>query len=370
VNIQVFSKPNTEVALPRPTSSEDLSPSRVMKAIGGVWAWLFLFGLLIFFSVAAPGFCSLFNFQTLGSNMSVLLVLALGQTFVIISGGIDLSVGFVMGLASVCAATVMQRLTGHGLFILVVVGLAVSLAVGAAAGSINGFLVAKLKVPPFIATLGSLGIAQGVAFVISGGPPVSVAARSLGFLGNGFVLYYHPDKGFSFFGPPDGISGIALRHLTGYLPLPVIYLVVITHGCGWLLSRTKIAPHLYAVGGNAKAASRAGIPVDKHIFRIYLMSSMFAGLAGFLYVLRYSGGVANAGDALMLSSIAAIVIGGASLVGGEGKVLGTVVGALIITVLQNGLIIEGIDPFWQYAAVGTVIILAVLMDQAKGRIIR
>lgn len=370
MNIQVFSKNGPDLARSQATQGDDFTRSGMMTFLSNIWAWLFLLLLVIFFSIAAPGFCNLFNFQALGTNMSVLLVLALGQTFVIISGGIDLSVGFVMGLSSVCAAMAMQKLAGQPLVVLVAVGLSVALLVGLVAGSINGFLVSRLKVPPFIATLGSLGIAQGIAYVLSGGPPVSVNSRALGFLGNGFVLYYHPDAGFHFFGPPPGIAGIALRHVSGFLPLPVIYLVVITLACGWLTARTRFGRHLYAVGGNSKAASRAGIPVNRHIFRIYVMSSIFAGLAGFLYVLRYSGGVANAGDALMLSSIAAIVIGGASLFGGEGKILGTVVGALIISVLQNGLIIEGVDPFWQYAAVGAVIILAVLMDQAKARIIR
>ncbi|MCB8882278.1 ABC transporter permease [Acidisoma cellulosilytica] len=370
MNMQVFSKGVSEARAKKALQQDDFTRSSAMKILSNLWAWLFLLLLVIFFSIAAPGFCNLFNFQSLGTNMAVLLVLALGQTFVILSGGIDLSVGFVMGLASVCSALAMQKLTGQPLVVMILAGLAVALVVGVIAGSINGLLVSRLKVPPFIATLGTLGIAQGVAYVLSGGPPVSVNSNALGFLGNGFVLYYHPKAGFHFFSPPPGITGIALRHVSGFLPLPVIYLAVITLVCAWVLARTKFGRHLYAVGGNAKAASRAGIPVNKQIFRIYMMSSLFAGLAGFLYVLRYSGGVANAGDALMLSSIAAIVIGGASLFGGEGKILGTVVGALIISVLQNGLIIEGIDPFWQYAAVGVVIILAVLMDQAKARIIR
>jgi ribose/xylose/arabinose/galactoside ABC-type transport system permease subunit len=370
MNIQVFTKEVSEGPSNKTLQQDDLTRSSAMKFLSNIWAWLFLLLLVVFFSVAAPGFFDLFNFQSLGTNMAVLLVLALGQTFVILSGGIDLSVGYVMGLASVCSALTMQQMTGEPVLFMILAGLSVALLVGVVAGSINGLLVSRLKVPPFIATLGTLGISQGIAYVLSGGPPVSVNSRVLGFLGNGFVLYYHPKAGFHFFRPPPGITGVALRHVSGFLPLPIIYLALIALACVWLLARTKFGRHLYAVGGNAKAASRAGIPVNKQIFRIYMISSIFAGLAGFLYVLRYNGGVANAGDALMLSSIAAIVIGGASLFGGEGKIMGTVVGALIITVLQNGLIIEGIDPFWQYAAVGAVIILAVLMDQAKARFIR
>ena len=343
-------------------------PARGLVALAGrLWAVLFLLALITFFSIVAPGFFDLFNFQAVGANMAVLLVLALGQTFVIISGGIDLSTGFVMGLSSVASALVMQSLTGYPLPVIILLGLLTTLFIGLAAGTVNGVLVAYMRVPPFIATLGTLSVAQGVAYVLSGGPPVSISTRGLGFFGNGFLAYFHPEAGVGVLGLPEGVTGAAVRDVLGFFPLQVLYIVILASFCGWLLGSTRFGRHVYAVGGNPKAASRAGIPLAWTLFKIYVLCSVSASLAGFLYVLRFNGGVANAGDALMLSSVAAIAIGGASMLGGQGRILGTVVGALVIAVIQNGLVILGIDPFWQYVAVGAVIIMAVLVDQAKGR---
>jgi len=346
---------------------EVLAPSNLVAFAGRMWAVLFLIALIVFFSIAAPGFLDLFNFQAVGANMAVLLVLGLGQTFVIISAGIDLSTGFVMGLSSVASAIVMQALTGYPLPVIILLGLMTSLFIGLAAGAVNGVLVAYMRVPPFIATLGSLSVAEGVAYVLSGGPPVSISTRGLGFYGNGFLAYFHPDAGLSFLAMPSGVTGTAVRDVLGFFPLQVVYIVILASFCGWLLGSTRFGRHVYAVGGNPKAASRAGIPLGWTLFKIYVLCAVSASLAGFLYVLRFNGGVANAGDALMLSSVAAIAIGGASMLGGHGRILGTVVGALVIAVIQNGLVILGIDPFWQYVAVGAVIIMAVLVDQAKGR---
>lgn len=351
------------ITSPRPA----LMAGLLRHLMGQMWAVYFLLALVVFFSIIAPGFFDIFNFQAVGANMAILLVLGLGQTFVIISAGIDLSTGFVMGLASVTASVVMQSMTGQPLPVILLTGFVVTMAIGLVAGSINGFLVANLKVPPFIATLGSYSIAEGLAYVLSGGPPVSISTRGLSFFGNGFVLYYHHAAGIGLFGPPAGVDGADVRDLVTLLPLQVVYVIAAAAFCGWLLGKTRFGRHVYAVGGNPKAASRAGIPLARTLFKIYVLSALFASLAGFLYVIRYNGGVANAGDALTMSSIAAIAIGGASLFGGEGRILGTVVGALIIAVIQNGLVILGIDPFWQYVAVGIVIILAVLVDQAKGK---
>ena len=343
---------------------------QALKLLGRVWAWLFLAALVAFFSVTTPHFFDLFNFQAMGANAAVVLVLALGQTFVIITGGIDLSVGYVMGLATIIISLVMQSLVGYPLPLAVLAGLFSAVGVGLAAGLLNGGIIAKLQVSPFIATLGTLGIAEGIAYVLSGGPPVSIPMPGLGNLGNGYLLYWHPQQGFSLFGMPVGVVGAEVRNVRGFLPYQILYAAIATGACAWLLASTRFGRHVYAIGGSAKAALRAGIPVQRNLFKVYVLSSVMAALAGFMYVLRYTGGVANSGDALMLSSIAAIVIGGASLLGGEGRILGTLVGAMIIAVIQNGLVLLGIDPFWQYAAVGVVIILAVLADKAKVRIAR
>lgn len=344
--------------------------AQALRLLGRIWAWLFLLGLVAFFSLATPHFFDLFNFQAMGANTAVVLVLALGQTFVIITGGIDLSVGYVMGLATIVISLVMQNMIGYPLPLAVLAGFIAAMGVGLAAGLLNGVVIAKLQVSPFIATLGTLGIAQGIAFVLSGGPPVSIPMPGLGALGNGFVAYWHPEMGLAFFGLPEGVAGTEVRNVRNFVPLQILYAGALTAFCAWLLSSTKFGRHVYAIGGSAKAALRAGIPVRRNLYKVYILSSLMASMAGLMYVLRFTGGVANSGDALMLSSIAAIVIGGASLMGGQGRIIGTLVGAMIIAVIQNGLVLLGIDPFWQFSAVGAVIIMAVLADQAKSRITR
>ena len=343
----------------------------LLQVAGQLWALLFLLLLVVFFAVTGKGFLDLFNFQALGANTSIMLIMALGQTFVIISGGIDLSTGFVMGLASVGAALAMARLGNDPpLVVVVLAGLGAALLAGLPAGLVNGLLIAKLRVPPFIGTLGMYGIARGVGFILSGGQPVTVQVRGLGQIGNGYLLYYYPDVGFTLLNPPPGLQGAQLRQVVGILPHPLTLVIVLVVACWFLLAKTRFGQHTYAIGGNSEAALRAGIPVSSHTIRIYLLSAMLAAIAGVLYTTRFTNGAANAGDALLLDSIAAVVIGGASLFGGAGTIGGTVIGALIIAVIQNGLVILAINPFWQYVTVGVVIILAVLVDQAKARVVR
>ncbi len=335
------------------------------------WAWLFLLVLIIFFAFTGPGFFTFDNFQSLIFNMAPMLLMALGQTFVIICAGIDLSTGFVMGFAAVIAAQVMTALNGHLPFpLLLLVSIGVGLLVGTLPGLVNGLVVARLKIPPFIATLGMYGIARGAGFLISGGLPISVQINNVGTLGNASLLYYHPAVGFSFFNPPVLPDTARARDLISVLPLQVILVIVIVLICQWLLSQTKFGKHTYALGGGFEAARRAGIPVNRHLLKIYALSAFLTAIAGVLYVLRYTSGAADAGDALMLDSIAAVVIGGASLFGGEGTIVGTLIGSLIIAVLNNGLVIVGVEGYWQFIAVGVVIILAVMIDQAKARLAR
>ena len=351
---------------------EELEPRRrrLLEALGQFWAWLFLLALVVFFSLTGRGFLDLFNLQSIGANMAILLIMALGQTFVIISGGIDLSTGFVMGLASVAAAMVMTRLgESLPLALVVIAGLGAGILAGLAAGLVNGVLIALLRVPPFVGTLGMYGIARGAGFILSGGQPVSVQVRGLGQVGNGYLVYYYPGSGLTFLNPPSGLQGEQLRQVVGILPHPVTLMILLIVVCWWLLARTRFGQHTYAIGGNAEAALRAGIPIQRHTIQVYLLSALLAAIAGVLYATRFTNGAANAGDPLLLDSIAAVVIGGASLFGGEGTIIGTAIGALIIAVIQNGLVILAINPFWQFVAVGVVIILAVLVDQAKARVV-
>ncbi|GAC1366655.1 MAG: ABC transporter permease [Ktedonobacteraceae bacterium] len=343
--------------------------TRPLAFVGRYWSWLFLLLIIIFFSVAGPGFFDLFNFQSIGANMAFIMLMGLGQTFVIISGGVDLSTGYVMGLSAISASLIITHMPPSTPFVLIILaGIIGGLLSGLVAGAISGVIIARLHVPPFIVTLGMLGIARGAAFLLSGGQPVSVETPGVGQIGNGYLLYYVPTTGFSFFKLPSDLHGARARDVVQLLPYQLIIMIVLILFCVWLLSRTRFGRHTYAVGGNAEAASRAGIPVARHILLVYILSALFAAGAGILYVFRFTNGAADAGDPLLLDSIAAVVIGGASLFGGEGTIIGTLIGALIIAIIQNGLVIVAVAPFWQFIAVGTVIILAVLIDQAKERI--
>jgi ribose/xylose/arabinose/galactoside ABC-type transport system permease subunit len=351
-------------------SLEEEAPTaarRVLSVAGQLWAWLFLILLGVFFSLSAPGFFSLFNFQSILANMAIALIMAVGQTFVIISAGIDLSTGYVMGLASVVAAMALNALGAQPVGIAVLGGLLAGLGAGALAGTVNGLVIARLRVPAFIVTLGMYSIARGFGFVLSGGLPVPVYPNVAQW-GNGYLLYLYKGT-LSFLNIPAGVTGAELRRVSGILPFPVLLMLVVIIICAWMLRRTRFGLYTYSIGGNEEASVRAGIPTQNHLTKVYMLSGLLAALAGVLFALRFTNGAANAGEALLLDSIAAVVIGGASLFGGEGTIIGTLIGTLIIAVIQNGFVILGINAFWQYVAVGSVIILAVLVDQAKARLV-
>ncbi len=343
---------------------------RAVQTIGQAWAWLFLASLLVFFSLTGEGFLSAFNLQSILANMAIVLIMALGQTFVILAAGIDLSTGFVMGMASVVGALVMTSLAQTlPMPLAVIIGMAAAVASGLIAGLVNGLIIARLNVPPFIATLGMFSIARGIGFVLSGGMPQPILVQNLGQIGNGYLLYYHPEAGISFLNQPAGLGATQLRDVLGILPHPVTFCIILVIACYWVLSRTKFGLYTYAIGGNKEASLRAGIPVQRHTINIYMLSAGMAAIAGLVYNVRFTNGAANAGEALLITSIAAVVIGGASLFGGEGTIMGTLIGALIIAVITNGFVILGINAFWQFIAIGIVIILAVLVDQAKSRLL-
>ena len=248
-------------------ADEDLAESRnrLLVTAERFWPWLFLFALLIIFSVSGRGFFDLFNFQSILANASIGLIMALGLTFVIIAGGIDLSVAYVMGLSSVASAMVMSRLGGEvPLFVVVVAGLLAGLIAGLVSGIVNGVLVARFRVPPFIGTLGTYGVSQGAAFLLSGGQPVSVQINGLGQIGNGSLFYYQPSVGFTFLSQPAGLSSADLRKVVAILPHPLTLMIVMIVVCWWLLAKTRFGQHTYAIGGNVEAALRAGVPVQRH----------------------------------------------------------------------------------------------------------
>jgi ribose/xylose/arabinose/galactoside ABC-type transport system permease subunit len=353
----------------RPPSTS--TSRRIAQWLGQFWAWLFLIVLLVFFSLTGQGFFSLFNLQSIGANAAILLILALGQTFVIISGGIDLSTGYLLGLVSVVAAAVMTAMADKlPIPAAVLTGMMAALLVGAGSGWLNGVIIARLHVPPFIVTLGMQGVLRGIGFVLSGGMPLPIFIKNLGILGNGSALYYSQKTGFTFFSPPPGLEGPQLRQVIAILPHPLTLGLLLVMICHLVLSRMRFGLYTYAIGGSKEAASRAGIPVESHTTKVYVVSALLASIAGLLYAVRFTTGTANAGEALTLDSVAAVVIGGASLFGGEGTIIGTLIGTLTISVIVNGLVILGVNAFWQYVAVGIVIILAVLADQTKARLLK
>jgi ribose/xylose/arabinose/galactoside ABC-type transport system permease subunit len=335
------------------------------------WFVFFLLLLLCFFSITGTGFFSLENFQDIFLASTSVLLLGIGMTFVIISGGIDLSVGFTMGFSAVVMASITRDLTLQNVSPGVSISVAIfaALLIGIIIGAVNGYLVAFLKVPPFIATLGMYGIAHGAALTWSGGFPVGNLPDILASIGNRYLIYYLPQKWLSFLDMPGNVPHSELRHVVRAIPLAALVVIVIMLFMIIVLSKTRFGKHTYAIGCSQSVARRSGINVKLHLLKIYCISSVFAALGGIYYTFRYGSGNAEAGAAHMLNSIAAVVIGGASLYGGTGNIIGTLIGALIIGTLQIGLVILGVQPFYQYIAIGAVIVIGVVFDQlSQGKI--
>ena len=303
---------------------------------------LILVGLIVIFSVLEPeNFTSVNNARNIATDAAVLLVIATGMTYVIITAGIDLSVGSVLVFSGVIAAKLMNQVGGDNWGV-ILVGLAAALASGLAWGLVNGFLVAKAKIPAFIVTLGTFGMALGLALVISGG----VDERSVPF---------------------KLISTIGIGRLFSQIPYLVLISLAVALVFGVILATTRFGRYTYAVGSNEEAARRAGIAVDRHLIKVYALTGMLSGLAGFLSLARFSTTTIGAHDTDNLQAIAAVVIGGTSLFGGIGTMLGTVFGVFIPAVLNNGFVIVGVQAFWQQIAVGAVLIGAVYLDQLRRR---
>ena len=350
-----------------PTGAMKYTP-HIRRIIFRNWALIFLFLLVIAFSLAEPNFFRVRNFNNILIASTAVLLLATGETFVIITGGIDLSIGFVMGVAAVSSATVMQHLyargDGYSELLCIAAGCATGLLLGLIPGLVNGLLVAKLRVPPFIATLGMYGIANGVALKICGGFPVTFLPPLTGKIGNGFIAYYSPKSGLSILEKPIFTERADILALNGLGPVSVLVVVVLLVIFGFVLSRTRFGQHTYAIGGNVEAAVRSGINVPRHLVKTYMCSSFLAACAGVLLVLRFTtGNHTQFGATYELFAIAAVVIGGASLMGGTGKISGTAVGVLLLATLETGFVIVGIEVFYRYIAVGGILILAVLIDQ-------
>jgi ribose/xylose/arabinose/galactoside ABC-type transport system permease subunit len=344
-----------------------------------VWAWVFLAGLVVFFAASVSiqshgdvNFLTIRNSQNILMAIVPVLLMGLGQTFVVIAAGIDLSVGWIMGLSSVVSALAIVALIDKGMYepLAIAIGCLAGVVAAMVPGLINGIIIAKLRIPSFIVTLGMSFIARGVAFLISGGNVVGGQPQGVRDLGNESLLYLiSGSNGGLYFLRPPPVSGEALRQLDRILQWPVVITFILLLIMLFVLHKTQCGRHVYAIGGNREAALRAGIPVDRHVMVLYTLSAATAGIAGVLSTARFSGGSSIAGDPLLLSSIAAVIIGGVSMFGGEGSVSGTLIGALIIAVMTTGLVMLNVQPFWQYIVVGVVVILAVLIDQARDLVI-
>jgi ribose/xylose/arabinose/galactoside ABC-type transport system permease subunit len=337
-----------------------------------VWSWIFLALLVVYFAWQGTGFFTLRNSQNILVNIVSIVLMGLGQTFVIIAGGIDLSVGWIMGLSSVVSAKTIRDLYNAGVApeLAIIAGLGTGLGVALLTGLTSGVIIAKLRIPPFIVTLGVSFVARGVGFLLAKGNVISGQPKEVRLLGNDSVFYYVRGEGggLYFLDKPE-VTGMQLRMMDRVITWPVLVAAIVVLIGIFLLAKTQFGRHTYAIGGNREATLRAGVPVDRHIIMLYMLSAGTSGLAGIMHAWRFSGGAADAGDALLMLSIAAVFIGGVSMQGGQGRVIGTVIGALILAVLQTGLIMINVKTFYQYVVVGIIVILAVLMDQARDLIV-
>lgn len=355
-----------------PEPKKNVQREKFIEFLANSWSYLFLLGMVIFFSITGTGFFSIRNFSSVLTTSTLIMLMAIGQTYVIVTAGIDLSIGWTVGLSSVTTARVMRDMVAGGTDIgtAMLVGVLAGLAVSLIPGVVNGVLVAKIKVPPFIATLGMFGIIRGAAFLLTDGQQVvgglsSELRAALSTIGNGSLLFYVEGKGLVWFALPQDLTREQLRTVSQLLPYPVLITALVVVVFAFILRRTRFGRHTYVIGGSEDAALRAGINVSRHLIIIYVICAFTSGIAGVLHLFRFTAGAPQAGEAALLSSVAAVVIGGTSLFGGEGTISGAVVGALIIAVLQTGLVILNIDPLWQFVVVGVVIIIAVLVNQAQ-----
>ena len=313
-------------------------------------ALLTLFLLVLGFGLASQAFLSVNNGLTVLLQTSVIGLLGIGMTMVIITGGIDLSVGSVLALSGVMSALAVKA------GVPVVFAMSFGILVGAACGAFNGLVITRMRIPPFVATLGMMLIARGLALQITGAAPVSGLGDWFGVLGNGALFRMTEMR-------PNGFP----RVIFPGIPYPAILLLVVAIGAAYLLRRRQIGRHIYATGSNEEAARLSGVRVDRTKLAAYIMAGALAGLSGNVLMSRLVTAQPSEGVMYELDAIAAAVIGGASLQGGVGTIGGTMIGAFIIGVLRNGLNMVGVSAFIQQIVIGLVVIGAVWIDQIRNR---
>jgi ribose transport system permease protein len=286
-------------------------------------------------AIASPHFLTAPNLSTVVRQTAVINIMALGMTLIIITGGIDLSVGSILALSGFIGALSMQR--GYS----IPAAIAIGIGCGTLAGLTNGLLITRLRVNPFIVTLGTMGIFRGATLLASNGLAVHRVPQAFSFLGSG--------------SDPFGIPWVLWILLVCALAMHII------------LERTRLGRYAFAIGSNPDAAFYAGIPVRFHLTAVYAIAGALTGLSGMIQASRLMSGQPTEGQGYELQAIAAVVIGGGSLRGGEGSVLGTLVGAFIMGLLSDGSDLLGINPYWQQVIIGSVIILAVFLDELRKR---
>lgn len=309
--------------------------SRMSDVVSQLAAAAVLVVVFVALSFASPYFLTSNNLFNIGVQVSIVAIVAVGMTFVILTAGIDLSVGSVAGLSGVLGT---MAIANAGLPI--VVGIVVGVLVGAAVGLVNGLLITQMRLPPFIATLGMLGVARGLTFIVGGENAV-----------------YGLPKNFRLFGEGQ----------IGPFPLPLLYLIVIAVAAYLILSRTKLGRYAYAIGSNEQAARLSGIPINRYKLAVYMISAALAGFGGMIAASLVHSGQPNYGIGLELNAIAACVIGGASLFGGVGTIGGTLIGAFLMTVITNGAVLLNLTQYYQQVIIGVIIWLAVWWDQVRRR---
>ena len=305
-----------------------------MKKTSGYVIVLAILIETVVFAALAPQFLSLDNFVNIALSIAVIGILSVGMTFIILTGGIDLSIGSVVALAGVCAAITTVKTDSVSL------GFTTAIAVGLLFGVFNGVFVAYFKVPSFIVTLTVLTVARGLAFILAEGRSIGNLPESFAWLGKTALFK---------------------------IPLSVL-LMLLTFAAGWfLLGYTTFGRYVYAVGGNAEASFLAGVNVRGVTFRVYVFNGLLVGIAAIVLASRLGAGVPNSGLQYELDVIAAVVVGGTSLSGGRGGVITTLLGAIFIGVLSNGLNLRGTDPYLQKIWLGAVILVAVLFDRRNSK---
>lgn len=348
-------------------SGEAFTQTKIGRMLGRNWALFFLILMIIVFSFTGPGFFDIVNFQNIIHLATTSILLAMAETFVVITGGIDLSVGFVMGLSSALCARIMVILSATSVPTLwvIILGSLAGILVSIIPGFISGTLVARFKVPPFIATMGMWGICNGITLrLCKGFLPIAGLPPVLPSIGNGYLIYIHPGKSMTFFHKPHYIDDSQVRELTRLVPFSSLFIIVVVLILWFVLKKQKFGRHTYAIGGSMDAAVRAGIDVSGHLVKIYMLSSFLAGLAGVFNVFQTGiGNYTTFSSMYELFAVAAVVIGGASLLGGKGRIIGSLIGVLVLSVLKNGLAISGVEPFVRYIAVGVLLTIAVVIDQ-------